>query len=568
MGPSDVTFPRIAAVFPWAQILLMGVSMNRERLSSRDRDWRRLDDGIAVKQNTTSAVMRALSILCDKAEWGTAHLVAVGRGYLSRHHDWSHMPRTAGLTVLAIFFLWEVGSRSVVAYLADSAPEIALGLRPQEATALVNLADRELNGNDEEKSARPVTAGAVSTGRAETPGNAYPRESSISQDFSALKGSARNSSRGKADATDDRATLERAAHLRPTGLNTQIRMQAETALLSDPLNAKALRILGQLAAEESDKERALKFMRASARNSIHESLAVYWTMRDSVEKYDYKKASYYADALLRTRPSLMTYVAPTLVKMAENKEANGEVKRLLFDDPPWRLQFFGALAGSISDVRTPLDLLLSLRGSKNPASPAELQPYLALLVMRKFYSLAYYTWLQLLPPAQLATVGSLFNGSFEFTPSGLPFDWTITSGAGVSIDIVPRVGKPDKHALLIEFEHGRADYRSVTQMIMLAPGSYRFYGEYKSELVGPRGLKWRISCADSLAQVIGESEAIIGIIPSWKDVQFSFTVPNVECGAQYVRLDLDARMASEQLVTGSVLLDELQIERSDGPQSK
>jgi hypothetical protein len=553
-----------------AQMLLTGVSMNRERLSSHHRDWRRVDEGIAVKQVTSPAVMRAFLSLCGEGGSGMTRLIAVGYDpwkYLTGRHDLSGMRRMAGLTAFAIFLLWEVSSRSVVAYLADNAPETALSLRPQEAIALLNLADRELNRNDEEKSAPPVIPDAVSAGGKEKFDKTHPRESSVSLEGAALKGAARNSSGNKADLTDNRAAPETSVRSQ-TGLNTQVRMRAESALLSDPLNARALRILGQLAGEEGNKERALRFMRASARNSLHESLAVYWMMQDGVEKNDYKKAIYYADALLRTRPSLMRYVAPTLVKMAENKESSDLVKRLLYDDPPWRLQFFRALIESISDIRTPLDLLSSLRDSQSPASPAELQPYLALLINRKFYSLAYYTWLQLLPPVQLATVGSLFNGSFEFAPSGLPFDWTITPGAGVSIDIVPRAEKPDKHALLIEFEHGRADYRSITQMTMLAPGGYWFNGEYKSELVGPRGLKWRISCATSRGQIIGESDVIIGIIPSWKNVGFHFVVPNAECGTQYVRLDLDARMASEQLVTGSVWLDELQIERSDDVPSK
>jgi hypothetical protein len=58
---------------------------------------------------------------------------------------------------------------------------------------------------------------------------------------------------------------------------------------------------------------------------------------------------------------------------------------------------------------------------------------------------------------------------------------------------------------------------------------------------------------------------IIGMMPSWRAIAFTFTVPAQRCPAQVVRLDLDARMASEQLVSGSMMFDELQISRVANP---
>jgi hypothetical protein len=48
------------------------------------------------------------------------------------------------LLPIAILLVWEVGTRSVVAYLADVAPEATLSLRPGDHTALLRLADRSI----------------------------------------------------------------------------------------------------------------------------------------------------------------------------------------------------------------------------------------------------------------------------------------------------------------------------------------------------------------------------------------------------------------------------------------
>ena len=136
----------------------------------------------------------------------------------------------------------------------------------------------------------------------------------------------------------------------------QIRSWAELALRNDPLNARALRILGQLAQRNSDEARADALMQAAARRSIHESLAVYWMIRKSYEDGDYRAALHYADTLLRTRTNALELLMPMFAKMAETPQASDELKQLLAENPPWRRQFFKQLPDSVSDARTPLAL--------------------------------------------------------------------------------------------------------------------------------------------------------------------------------------------------------------------
>jgi hypothetical protein len=397
---------------------------------------------------------------------------------------------------------WLAISRTFVAYLAGRTPEAALWLRPDDPQALVTLAGRRFDPTP----ASPETTEAV-------------------------------------PATDD-----------------EVRLWAETALAGDPLNARALRILGQLAA--ADEGRAMSYMQAAARRSIQESLAIDWLLRKHFEKKNYAAALQFADTLLRTRPRTLLHVLPTLGKMAETHEARPQLEKLLAGNPPWRRAFLSALPQAVSDARTPLIVLLAIRGTENPPTLTDVRDYVGLLLTHKFHELAYYTWLQFLPPEHVATVGPLFNGSFEFAPSGLPFDWALRAGPGVTVDIAPRSDDSAKRALYLELGPGRVEFPGVSQTLLLAPGSYRFEGKVRAQISGPRGLVWRVACLGQGAP-LGQGPMTIGAVAGWQDVKFSFTVPAADCRAQLLRLDLDARMASEQLVSGYAWYDDLSLTRED-----
>jgi hypothetical protein len=455
--------------------------------------------------------------------------------------------RVIFLTALGAFLVWEVITRSLAAYFADASPEMALRLRSTEPIALLNLADDRLNLNtDAALVDRPVTPP-----RNETNGpTSDPKALGNNQAIDEASGS--TSAAGQANMPP--------AVVVDSQTRAQIRSWAEKALLNDPLNARTFRILGQLSQSGSNEERTKTLMQAAARRSLLESLAIDWMMRKSYRDKDYAAAMRYADTLIRTRPQLIGYVMPILGKMAETPDASVELKQVLASNPGWRPQFLSALPSNISDARTPLDVLLTLKETANPPTAVDLRPYLDFLISHGFHELAYYTWLQFLPPEQLSKAGHLLNSGFEATPSGLPFDWIFNQGPGVKIQIGVRPDQEGQHALFTEFGPGRVDSFGVTQMIMLTPGSYKFLGQYRADLVSERGLKWLITCA-GVTTPIGESSAIKGTAVDWKNFDFSFTVPAADCPAQYASLTFDARSASERFISGSVWFDDLQITR-------
>ncbi|HEX4410951.1 MAG TPA: hypothetical protein VH206_19450 [Xanthobacteraceae bacterium] len=463
-------------------------------------------------------------------------------------------PRNLALAGAAVVLVWLVMSRSFVAYLADAAPNTALWLNSSQPEALINLADLTLN----------TSAAVAGVDLAPDPQKTSDLEK---RDPAAPKSPELQKAPGNTGAANGAANNRTFADAFATiGPNRSIdleavRLQATVALTSEPLNSRALRILGQISATGHDNVQATKFMTTAVNLSLHQSIALYWLMRQSTDQGDYKSAISYADALLRTNPNLAGYIVPVLAHFADGKESVAAVKAVLDGNPPWRSLFFRLLPQDVTDARVPLNLLIGLKNSATPPTSEDVKPYVDALLAHKYFDLAYYTWLQFLPLDELRSAGLLFNGNFATAPSGMPFDWTITQGSGVTIDILTQPNATNQRALSVAFLYGRVDYHSVRQLVVLPPGDYQFSGQYTGTIIGPRGMKWRITCTGDSVAKIGESAMIIGVALLWKKADFNFSVPQTGCRAQFLSLDLDARMASEQIVSGAMLFDDLRITR-------
>lgn len=445
-------------------------------------------------------------------------------------HGSTSIIRIALVVALALGLAGLITRHSLIAYLAEVAPRSALALDADNPAALVRIADEDVNRGfamQAEESRleafAKTAAGSVSEPAAQ--GGSSP-------------GDRNNDPLGAADWA-------------------KVRERAIIALQGDPLNARALRLIGQAAAAEHDDETAARFMRAAAERSKRERVAYAWLMERAVDQKAYGQALDDADILLRVRPQLIKPITPLLARIAEAPGGDTILIERLRGSPPWRSAFLSHLPRNITDARTPLNVLLKLRDTPNPPTARDLRPYIDILIQNKFFELAYYTWLQFLAPEELSKAGFLFNGSYEFEPSGLPFDWTLSSGSGVTLERAPKPGQSDQRALYIEFGQGRVDFKPVTQVVMLGPGSYRLTGAYSGELVGPRGLRWRVACLGGKA--LAESDMISGIAKEWTSFDVEFSVPQQECRAQRLSLVLDARMASERFVSGYIWYDDLAI---------
>lgn len=458
----------------------------------------------------------------DDGDHATGHSAA---GHARGNEPASHR-RTIDAVAIALpaaALVWLVISHSFAAHFAETMPPVALSLNPRQPAALARQADALLAKIDVERMRGRRAAGG---GSVDAP----------------------------APGTD--ASLD------------EVQRLARQALKTDPLNTDAMRILGDAAAAKGDDALARTWREAAAKGSLHQSGAHFQLMLAEVAAGDAAGALAQADILLRTRPDAAAATMPVLAKLTEDRRTAPAVKLLLRGNPPWRQSFFALLPAFIEDARAPLDLYLDLKGSAHPPTLAEQRSYLDFLIAKRFHELAYYTWLQLLRADQLVKVGPVFNANFERQASGLPFDWMLKEGAGVIAEIVPRPDDRGQRGLSVELGSGRVDFGGVSQWIMLGPGQYRLAARAQGELKGRRGLVWRIYCGPEPSAALAATPMIVGALPRWTAFEASFSVPATGCATQLVRLELDARSASEKLVTGQLWFDSVQIEKTGPPARK
>ncbi len=444
--------------------------------------------------------------------------------------------RTHASPFLAIFLifagaglLWLVAVHSLAAYLADVAPEWALMLSPDNGDAILKIADVQL--------------GSARSNAGETSGISAPIVSRRTEDRvrELVARGVPSPIVSPELSNEDRARLRR---------------ELGGALLANPQDSRALRMLGQIAENDDD---ARRLMTSAAKRSLHETLAVYWLMQDAFINANFRATANYADILLRSQLDLYKFIVPILARVAEAKDGAPPLKQILRVNPPWRWFFINYGAVTMRDPLKALGLLQDMRDNGTPPTALELKSFLSYLIGGKAYDLAYYSWLEFLPPEEINSQGFLFNGRFEFPLSGLPFDWEFQSGNGVRIEVVDLTDEPYQRAVSLDFIDGQVGASGVRQLAVLAAGEYVFSGSFSGAVRARRGLRWRIACVDASGALLAESDPFVGNMLAWRDFSFKFTVPASGCPAQQIRLELDAQSASERIVSGSARFTNLAI---------
>ena len=344
-------------------------------------------------------------------------------------------------------------------------------------------------------------------------------------------------------------------------LRADIQALARRALVSEPLNASAYRLLAETSA---DAETIRRHMATAARLSRHEAIAHLWLTNDALVRGDIAVVFALGETLLRTKPEVTDLVVGFLAAVAETPEGQRRLIERLAAAPPWRKAFLASWPGHFRSTGVPLSVFSALRQTSRPASPTEVAPYLMHLVRLGNVEQAYAAWLKLVPREMHAKVGLLTNGGFDDEISILPFDWQIGQGRNATVEIA-RSGQPgNQRWLRISFGHGRVRAPEISQVLFIGPGRYRLSGRFRPSVVAKRGLRWEITCLSGKQVQLGRTDLLNGNSRSWRPFDMRFEVPDVpDCKGQRIRAFHDARSASEEFIEGEVSFDDLTIERTE-----
>ena len=336
------------------------------------------------------------------------------------------------------------------------------------------------------------------------------------------------------------------------------------SFIADPLNRYAVYLLGRASGDGpagADKTRLLSLAADRSRRDVEIQSA----MIDQVLKENrFPPALERLDGLIRSNPFRRQRIFDVLVTLTQNAASRQALVELLAQSPPWRRTFLTYLPRSTVDMQAASMLIAGLRSTTSPPQPAELAPFINKLIKDGAVDAAYSLWLNSLSEAQLERAGYIYNGDFETRLGELgPFDWTIVPAKNVVVRAVQN-GAADRGSVLeVSFAGSEIRYSHISQRLMLPPGRYALTGSYRANnLDNDRGLVWRIYCMSTASQRPGESPPMKGT-QDWTPFQIDFSIPDIDCPAQILRLELNARAKLDLRVRGVLRFDDLRIDRRE-----
>ena len=345
----------------------------------------------------------------------------------------------------------------------------------------------------------------------------------------------------------------------PEGRLDDARVWAERALVANPLDSRAISVLGQIAEKKGDHERADRMMRLAGERTWRDNSTQSWLFDRHVRRGEFSDALPHIDAVLRTNLDLQSQLLPVLASFTVKPPAFKALTDFLETAPPWRTWFLSELSARLADRARLVELFNALKVSAQPPTKDELQAYINRLVNDGSFDIAYETWRETLPASMRGNISVPYNKDFEAAVDRMPFNWVVTQVAGADIQVVPSPDGGTARVLRVEFSGARVNFANVRQVVLLPPGDYIFLGKVKTErLAGPRGLWWNILCAGKPPQSLAHTELAIGTAP-WTDFSINFTVPATGCTGQVLQLELPARIPSEHLLEGQVWYQQLRI---------
>ncbi|MBS0409745.1 MAG: hypothetical protein JSR86_07505 [Proteobacteria bacterium] len=319
----------------------------------------------------------------------------------------------------------------------------------------------------------------------------------------------------------------------PAGLDAAERL-ALASLRRSPLNAPALRVLGEVAKARGDPGRAQALFQAAARWSRRDTVTNASLLDEALRRGDVVEVMRRADIILRYAPEVSSAVFPPLAQMAADPRFQPALARQLATRPAWRPAFLTYL-GQKAAPGVAVEVMARMADDKAPPTDAEVTPLLSRMVDQQRYLDAFVAWQQFLPATAGRMRGNVRDGDFDGVAGAPPFGWDLrdSSGATAQIQQGPSAGSAGS-ALKVSYD-GVSTAAPARQLLVLGQGAYRL--TVRTYVSAPRTsthLAWTVTCAED-ARPLGATPDI-PLEPGWNVVTADFQVPAGDCDGQWLTL--------------------------------
>jgi hypothetical protein len=343
---------------------------------------------------------------------------------------------------------------------------------------------------------------------------------------------------------------------------------AESNLLQsvalDPTHGQVASLLAFLYDQKAHDKADLAFRKANqlwpAYSKVRSLSANYW-----LKEENYESLLQDWNVLLIRIPETRKHIFPILEQLMLTVDIQNLFEPYINTPPVWWDDYFRYLSNK-ENASTLINSLYSLRlASKAEILEEERKIYVNLLLKKKRWNEAYFSWLGGIGDEVRYANNYIFDGGFESKLLRTGFSWNFWGDNKIyriSIDNMPGIG--GLKALHIDFlQNKRINFKNVWQRVMLSPGHYKV--NFKTRLVNlhaTKGLSWRIRCLVKENSILGESSALKGS-SHWENRSFSVSIPD-DCPVQILRLETVSPYAHDQIFRGQMWFDDFSIEKVVG----
>lgn len=317
------------------------------------------------------------------------------------------------------------------------------------------------------------------------------------------------------------------------------------ALGRSPFDVRALRVVGLTESRAGRPAKANDLLTLAGNWSLRDDPAHAWLVEYRLRNGDYASAFAHADTLVRRREDMYQNVFSlfTIAATQDPQRALPVLASLLSAEPPWRSVYLSRLTETADGLRVGANLAVLLQGGRRPLTRDELQRFYLGALERGQLDAIRVVRARLGRPAANS---ALTNGRFDDPEAPAPFQWELVQAAGAVASIMPGDLAQKNPALRVEYD-GYTDAIIARQLLMLAPGRYRFRVESRIETGNPVGrMAWTIKCASSdplFSTPAAPSTAVGGTRNGWVASTAEVSIP-AGCPGQWldlVGLPLDSR---------------------------